>query len=58
MPAWLMEVHEEWELAQAWPGYHPELTTFQMLVGVHIHRLYEKKRAENEAQRMKGMFGG
>ena len=49
--------HDHYLMAQAWPSYRPELTMFQLEVGVQIHRLYEKKRLEHMARMMRGTDG-
>ena len=53
-----MEVHEQYQLAQAWPGYEPELTGFQFLAGIEVHRMYEQMKQEKQVAQMKAMFGG
>jgi len=56
----LKEAHETYRLAQALPGWDPtsETSDFQLQVIAQVHGVYERVRAENEAEQMRKMLGG
>lgn len=56
-----MDAHDIYLICQAAPGYVPdeeEASDFRLTVMARIHRLYENKREERQAEMMQAMFGG
>jgi hypothetical protein len=55
----LVEAHEIYRIGQAAPWWEPpELTGLQLLALPHIHQIYEGLRLQQQAELMRGAFGG